>query len=148
MDRFKISLVKSSFSKHVFHIWNATITYGIPNAHVKWTGLKFRMWNVGVQNLYFIWNIIFICEIKCENFLREVTWYTVKFYVLGIEIMCVYRIRSKVGMKLIGRREERLNTHWKSDSIVPDTSFFRLTESIMFDSRSSKVVCHSIWLAW
>ena len=43
-----------SHVKFSFHIWNGSVFIcKIPNSHVKWTGSKFHMWNVGIRNMYF-----------------------------------------------------------------------------------------------
>ena len=88
-----------------FHISTFYFIYEIPNSHVKWTGLKFHMWNLGVRNMHFtyemehshtkfyftygietinIWNIIFICEIACEMFVRVGSWTKSTFLKLSL----------------------------------------------------------------
>ena len=53
--------------------------------------------------------------------------------VLGIEIMCVYRFGSKVGIKMIERWVERLSIHMNSIFILAYGGVsFVLTEPVTF----------------
>ena len=54
-----------SHIKFSFHIWNGNLlTCKIPNSHVKWTGSKFHMWNIGAQNMYFTYEMGIFSHMK------------------------------------------------------------------------------------
>ena len=71
---------------HVKNIWNGNVfTCEIPISHVKRTGSKFQVWNLGVGNIYFMYEmghshmkinfthgIEIIHEIACEIFVKVV----------------------------------------------------------------------------
>ena len=44
--------------KFPVHMWNGNIsTHEMPNSYVKWVDSKFHMWNLGVQNMYFTYEM-------------------------------------------------------------------------------------------
>ena len=88
-----------SLTKFLFHVWNHNVLINeIPNSYVKWPPCsRFQMWHLVLETcfinkidllmkinfaheiliqlmelkLFYIWNTVFICEMKCEIFLRD-----------------------------------------------------------------------------
>ena len=53
--KFQMSFSHVKFS---LHIWNGNVlTYEIANSYVKLTGSEFRMWNLGIQNNCFTYEM-------------------------------------------------------------------------------------------